>query len=203
LIWRDAGKSRDQVQAKISPVSFDQSTYGVPLRVIGLVTILVDYLHLVGMPKMKTSADLLDAIKGKLALPSDYAAHKKLGVSKQYISRIRNGHETWSDDMCIIIAEILEVAPVLVLATVQAERTRSEPAKKAWAGIIDKLGGTAAAVAFGIMLNALPPLQPTASAAEQVQHNNAPNIHYTKRRRRNRGILSNMVEQLMQRPRLA
>jgi transcriptional regulator with XRE-family HTH domain len=155
------------------------------------------------MPIMRTTSEILDAVRAKTGAPSDYALRLYLGVTRQQISKYRNGHDVLSDDVAIRIAEILEVEPLLVLATVHAERSRSETAKKTWTGIIDKLGGTAAAVALGIMLNALPPLQPTASAAEQVQHNNAPNIHYTKRRRRNRGILSNMVEQLMQRPRLA
>jgi hypothetical protein len=152
---------------------------------------------------MRTSIEILDALKLKLGVKTDYAIHKKLRVTRQYVSKIRNGRDCWSDDLCVLIAELLEVSPILVLATVHAERSKSEVAKKHWFSFIDKFKDTAAAIALGLMLNTMPPLQPTASATEQVRHNHAPNIHYTKRRRKNRAILSSMVEQLMNRPRLA
>lgn len=73
---------------------------------------------------MYTSVELLDMVKARYRLPSDYAAAKKLGVTKACTSSIRCERSFFDATNCIIIAELLELEPLKVIASVQIERAQ-------------------------------------------------------------------------------
>lgn len=95
---------------------------------------------------MKTTVDFLNDVKVKYDLPSDYALAKKLGMTRQRISRYRAGLDHLGDDAAVTVADALEVQPGYVLACIAAERTKSETARKAWERAAQVLGGIAAGV---------------------------------------------------------
>jgi len=70
---------------------------------------------------MYTTLELLEAYKARFALVSDYAAAKKLGVSKQCVSKWRGGH-TMSEEQALTIAEETGLNPTLAVLGVIAER---------------------------------------------------------------------------------
>lgn len=129
---------------------------------------------------MQTTNELLNAVKAKLCLPSDYALAPKLGLTKQMISRYRLKKEYFGDEMCLKVASILEIDPAIVLASIHAERAKTEAEKSAWTALFERLGGVAAAAVFGIMLNAPIDAKANASASAKPLHNAGLSIHYTK-----------------------
>ncbi|RQX89622.1 helix-turn-helix domain-containing protein [Burkholderia stagnalis] len=87
---------------------------------------------------MKTTSEWLDALKARLALPSDYAVAKILGVTRQRVSSWRNGRATFEDDVAFRVAELLEINPLEVLVSNRAERSKSEDQRHAWEGRWEK-----------------------------------------------------------------
>ncbi|KVC55115.1 hypothetical protein WT10_32615 [Burkholderia stagnalis] len=87
---------------------------------------------------MKTTVEWLDAVKARLDLPSDYAAAKILGVTRQAASGWRNGRQTFDDEVCLRVAEILELDPFEVLATVKIERIKDAERRAVWTRALEK-----------------------------------------------------------------
>ena len=87
---------------------------------------------------MKTTIEWLDAVKARLDLPSDYAAAKVLGVTRQSTSGWRNGRQTFDDEVCLRVAEILEVDPFEVLANIKIERIKDEERRAVWTRALEK-----------------------------------------------------------------
>jgi len=151
---------------------------------------------------MKNTQDLLDALKAKTGAPSDYALHKTLGVTKQAISRYRTGLDSFSDEMALKVASILEMEPYLVLAICHADRAKTEPEKAAWRAAFEKLGGMAAAVVLGIAMQSPTPAQ--AAPVLDSSASNFPNsVYYVKSRRRKKQPLGMTILNLLSPPRLA
>lgn len=71
---------------------------------------------------MKTS-DFLDKLKAAYGLTSDYQLAKKLGASTARISNYRTGSNFFDDLMVLKVAELLELDPLFVLASVNIERS--------------------------------------------------------------------------------
>lgn len=93
--------------------------------------------------------DLLDAVRRRHHLPSDYAAAKLLGLTPQQLSKYRNGKDYPGDDAAMKIAEALQIDAGWVLACVHADRAENGPARLVWEGIAARLkrAGLAAVVA--------------------------------------------------------
>lgn len=93
---------------------------------------------------MPTTAELLDRAKEKNRIPSDYALAKKLGVVRQRISQIRCGRAIALKDMSAIkLANLLDVEPGYVFASIAAEYAKSPEARDAWtrtADVMIKMG---------------------------------------------------------------
>ncbi|KVA74089.1 hypothetical protein WM36_17230 [Burkholderia ubonensis] len=87
---------------------------------------------------MKTTSEWLDAVKARLDLPSDYALAKALDVSRQAISLWRNGHQPLPDEACLKVAEMLDVNPFEVMATVKLERIKDEERRAVWTRALEK-----------------------------------------------------------------
>lgn len=71
---------------------------------------------------MYTSVELLDMVKARFRLPSDYAAAKKIGVTKSSISKIRAKGTSFGIDQCIVIAELLEIDPMKIIGSARIEQ---------------------------------------------------------------------------------
>lgn len=106
---------------------------------------------------MKTTCELLDAVKARHNVPSDYALAKKLEVTQQEVSKYRTGKATLGDSTAIRLAQLLEIDPGIVLLTVHAERAKKDDEKAAWTAIIEKLGGLAASALIGLAAISAPP----------------------------------------------
>jgi hypothetical protein len=115
-----------------------------------------------------TTADFLDALRAHLHLPSDYALMPVLGVTKSQISRYRQGHDPFSEEMAVKVAELLQVNPAYVLACSAANGARTEAGRRAWGDLAKKLSGVSVALLL-FSLSAVPS-DARASAADSVKH---------------------------------
>ncbi len=103
--------------------------------------------------------DILDAIKSRYNLPSDYAVHKLLNVTHQQIANYRKGKSLMGDEAALKAAELLELEPDYLLACLHAERSSDAEVSKVWAGLAEKLkktSATTAALAFAILFTGDP-----------------------------------------------
>lgn len=105
---------------------------------------------------MKTTIAFIDELKARKGGISDYAVAKILGVTQQTISKYRVGKDYLGDSTAIRVAELLEIEPAIIIASVHAERAKSESEKAVWREILEKLGGVAASVVIGIAAYTLP-----------------------------------------------
>ena len=96
------------------------------------------------------TCDFLNAVKARHGIESDYQLAKKLGFTPQMVSRYRVGKDQLSDSAAIKVANLLEIDPAIVLASVHAERAKAPEEKAAWTTILERLGGVAAIVLIGI-----------------------------------------------------
>lgn len=81
---------------------------------------------------MKKTNDLLDAVKSRYGLPSDYALAAKLGMTRSMVSGYRHGKSRLGDDAALRVAELLELDAGFVFACMEAERAQTEAARKVW-----------------------------------------------------------------------
>lgn len=103
--------------------------------------------------------EILDAIKARYNLPSDYAVHKLLGVTHQQIGNYRKGKSLMGDDAALKAAELLDLEPDYLFACLHAERAGDSEVSKVWSSLADKLkktSATTAALAFAILFTADP-----------------------------------------------
>lgn len=115
---------------------------------------------------MKTTIELLDAVKARHGLTSDYQLAKMMGFNTSRVSHYRGGRRLLSDETAIQIAELLNRPAGEVLALVQAERATSDVVKKAWSKAAKALAGTAVMILAGsaMALAPLPAFTPSAEA---------------------------------------
>lgn len=84
---------------------------------------------------MYTSVELLDMVKARYGIASDYAAAKKLSLTRSFISKIRQGKSYFGLDTSLQIAELLELDPLKVIGSTrfeQAERAHDAQLKDLW-----------------------------------------------------------------------
>lgn len=86
--------------------------------------------------------ELLDAVKARRGITSDYALAKALGVTQTAVSSYRTGNSKISDDVCLTVAEILDMHPLAVIAVANAERAKTEKQKARWASVMEKFSGS-------------------------------------------------------------
>lgn len=127
---------------------------------------------------MKTTPEFLDALKAKLGVGSDYALAKILEVTRAQLSRYRNGHDHFSDQMALKVASLLDVEAGLIVAACHAERAKTDAEKTLWRGMFERLGGVAAMVACGIMLSGFYPTESRASTDVSPRADAVQSIHY-------------------------
>jgi transcriptional regulator with XRE-family HTH domain len=70
---------------------------------------------------MKT-VEFLDAVKAAYGLTSDYQLAKKLSTGTSRIANYRSGRSFMDDSLALQIADLLDVDPLRVMASVHVER---------------------------------------------------------------------------------
>ena len=86
--------------------------------------------------------ELLEAVKVRRGVESDYALAKVLGVTQQAVSSYRAGNSKISDDVALTVAEILQLHPLQVIAAANAERAKTAAQKAKWVGLMEKFSGS-------------------------------------------------------------
>ena len=97
---------------------------------------------------MQSTIELLDALKLRHNLASDYKVAKFLDLSQQTISAYRLGRNFFDDSIAIRVAELLDLDPAFVLACVHAERAKKPEVKAVW----EKIARAASAAALFFMV---------------------------------------------------
>lgn len=105
---------------------------------------------------MKTTIEYLDDVKAKYGLRSDYALAIKLETGSSGIVNYRKKYSHFNDSMAVRVAELLEIDPAEVLASVNAERTKCPAAKSAWERVARSFSAGLMAVFIAISLNVAP-----------------------------------------------
>jgi plasmid maintenance system antidote protein VapI len=148
---------------------------------------------------MNTTTEFIDAVKAKTGAASDYKLASILDVTRGGISSYRTGRTCLDDETCIKVASLLDIDPAIVLTAIYAERSKNEATKAVWKSLFEKLGGVAAALTLGIMLNVPNPAQASNDATGKILDNSVRTIHYTKSRRRKTRFnpIEIMVNQLL------
>jgi len=116
---------------------------------------------------MFTLADLLDGIKARHSLPSDYALAKKLGISRQSVSGYRLGAPSISDDVLFRIAELLEIDPAEVAAIAAAKRAKNPKMRDVWLRVAKLIHSST--LCFCLLSFSLP-LYPSDASAGQYKY---------------------------------
>lgn len=75
---------------------------------------------------MLKTIELLEQVKAAYGLPSDYALAKKLGLTRGAVSKYRCQGTTLDDKVAIEIAELLDLNPLSVVASMHAERAERQ-----------------------------------------------------------------------------
>lgn len=127
-----------------------------------------------------TSNSLLDALKKRLNLPSDYAlARTVFHIDPGSLKEMRQ--RGLSDERALQVAELLDLNPGEVLAAVHAERAKDKNVKAAWERAAKALRAAAVGSAFfvvGVMGSIAP------NTAQGGTSSMRDGVYYVKRRRR-------------------
>lgn len=110
--------------------------------------------------------DLLDRIKHRYLLPSDYALAKKLGVTCQAISHYRRDKRKLGDDALIQAAKLLEMRPEQLFIWREVERAKRADVRAIWRRV--------GPLAFALFFSALHDVDKASSAVCEFYNN----IHY-------------------------
>lgn len=101
---------------------------------------------------MKSTIEWIDAAKAAQGLTSDYQLAAHWNVTRQLISAYRNRREYLSEETAAKVAADTGVSLGYILACAAGERARMPESRAAWADLAARLGGTAAAVLFALLL---------------------------------------------------
>lgn len=88
-----------------------------------------------------TTPQLLDALKRKLGVPTDYKLAQRLGVSHTRMSNWRRGRNGFDEATVLRVAELLGMKPGFLLASAAAERASDGPVKNAWIEVAKTVSG--------------------------------------------------------------
>ena len=78
-----------------------------------------------------STAKLLNTVKRRQRLKSDYQIVQLLGTSTSLMSQWRRG-KVMGEDLALRAAELAGMDPAYVLASLNAERTKSAAARRVW-----------------------------------------------------------------------
>ncbi len=89
-----------------------------------------------------TTIEYLDAVKTRLGITSDYALAKALGWPQATISGYRTGRRYFDDDAALSVAAALDVHPLQVIASANAERAKTPEQRARWSGVMEKFSAS-------------------------------------------------------------
>lgn len=116
------------------------------------------------------TVDYLNALRKHTKTGSDYAVAKLLGASTQKVSGYKNKGITFSDEMAIKVAHILEIPEASVMADMHAERANCTEVKAVWERAADALRKcVVVALAVVIGLGATHPAPAEAAVSERSE----------------------------------
>jgi hypothetical protein len=92
---------------------------------------------------MRTTNELLNAVRARHGLTSDYQLAKFLKVTSSRLANYRKHRSRLDDALCIQVADALHLDRGRVLAIVAAERAQSEQAKREWLKLAAAVAGVA------------------------------------------------------------
>jgi transcriptional regulator with XRE-family HTH domain len=81
--------------------------------------------------------EMLEAVKAKRGISSDYALAKALGITQQAMSSYRSGNSIMNDDVCLSVAAALNLQPIFVIAQANAERAKTPELRARWMGLME------------------------------------------------------------------
>ncbi len=117
---------------------------------------------------MNTTQKLIEEVKSRLGIQSDYAVAKRFHWSTSRIGNYRVGRSQLDIESSFQIAEVLGKDPAAIIAAVEAERATKPETRAAWIQRLKQLGGVAAMWAFFAVISALP--APAEARFDAVQH---------------------------------
>jgi transcriptional regulator with XRE-family HTH domain len=95
---------------------------------------------------MRTTRDWLAAVKAKHGMTSDYQLSKALHVTRSAVSKAQSGRQYMDDSTAIRVAELLEIDPLEVISSVNAERAKEPRERELWERAAAAFRGTASAL---------------------------------------------------------
>lgn len=100
-----------------------------------------------------TISQLLDRVREAHDLKSDYAISKLLNSSTQLIANWRNGRSLPDEKHCQKLAELAGLDPDVLIAQINAQRSKDEDSRAIWYRIAERLqmtAGVAASAVFAV-----------------------------------------------------
>lgn len=91
---------------------------------------------------MNQVTELLDTVKRKAQIASDNALAIRLGTQRQFISKVRMGEKTLSDERIAQLCIIAKIDGPTWTAKIHAERAASQTEKTMWKEMLNRLNGT-------------------------------------------------------------
>lgn len=126
------------------------------------------------------SINYLGLAKERLNVKSGNVLAKRLGITQQAISLYESGKRTIDNYTAFKLAEILEIDPMEIIATAEAEREKDETKRDYWRKVLQKVA--TAALCIGLL-----PFPYNQLEAKEIDHSNdyAPRVkrHKVTRRR--------------------
>src|SRR5687768_13190685 len=113
---------------------------------------------------MMTTIQILDALKDKLG--SDYRTGKVLNIGQPRISRLRNGHGTFTNTQAIEIAKILGLKEEFVILCLTAEREDDSKVRSIFKTLADRFEPKN--FAAGLLIGTLAAMHTLAPAIGQI-----------------------------------
>ncbi|KGH20772.1 hypothetical protein [Comamonas thiooxydans] len=86
-----------------------------------------------------TFNSVIEQIKERHGLKSDYAVCKAFDLSPQNVSGWRKERSYPDEKMCGILAEAAGIDPLVLAASMQAQRSKTEEARSLWAMVAERL----------------------------------------------------------------
>ena len=110
--------------------------YATPFSVAGKTLLgYRAFLHSQNGGSMHTTNQLLDAIKARHGITSEYRLTRTIGITDNTLRNYRHGATVPDDAVAVKLAEMLELDPGYVVACVHAERAKEPQLRKVWEGI--------------------------------------------------------------------
>lgn len=119
---------------------------------------------------------VLDSIRDRHDLKSDYGLCKMLGISGPLVSGWRHGRSLPDERMCQKLAAAAGIDPLVLTAAMQAQRSKTAEARSMWEQIAERLalaahGATAAIFAAAVAIGLIAADAGPASAGEAQSFN--------------------------------